>query len=108
MKNTPLPIFKVLYLPIFGKFSEGYFECIFKHLTENQPITIIKAELKLSRALDDSTEIDWWFLPLTLFIPGFLAGVVLVVLHLHPVTPLFLKSGNKNFVQSYFEVGSIF
>ena len=53
-----------------------------------------KAELKLSRALDDSTEIDWWFLPLTLFIPGFLAGVVLVVLHLHSVTPLFLKSGN--------------
>ena len=39
----------------------------------------------------------------------FLAGVVLGgVFHLHPVTPLSLKSDDSNFVQNYFGVGSIF
>ena len=29
------------------------------------------------------------------------------VFHLHPVTPLSLKSADSRFVQNYFEVGSI-
>ena len=43
---------------------------------------------------------------LTLFIPGFLAGVVpgRGVFHLHPVTPLSSKSDDSNFVQNYFGV----
>ena len=48
---------------------------------------------------------------LTLFIPGFLAGVVPGgggVFYLHPVTPLSFKSDDSNFVQNYFGVGSIF
>ena len=44
-----------------------------------------------------------------LFIRAFLAGVVPGgVFHLHPVTSLSLKVENSNFVQNYFEVGSIF
>ena len=30
------------------------------------------------------------------------------VFHLHPVTPLSLKSDDSNFVQTYFGVGSVF
>ena len=49
---------------------------------------------------------------LTLFILGFLGwcstGWGGSVFHLHPVTPLSLKSDDSNFVQYYFEVGSIF
>ena len=47
---------------------------------------------------------------LTLFIPGFLAGVRpgRGVFHLHPVTPLSFKSDDSNFVQNYFAVASIF
>ena len=41
---------------------------------------------------------------------AFLAGVVpwKGVFHLHPMTPLSLKSDDSNFVQHYFGVGSIF
>ena len=41
---------------------------------------------------------------------AFLAGVVpgRGVFHLHPATPLSLKSDDSNFVQNYFGVGSIF
>ena len=52
------------------------------------------------------------YFDLTLFIPGFLAGVERRrredVFHLYPVTHLSLKSDNSNFVQNYFEVTSIF
>ena len=41
---------------------------------------------------------------------AFLAGVVPGggVFHLHPVTPLSVKSDDSNFVQNYFGIGSIF
>ena len=46
-------------------------------------------------------------LPLTLFTPGFFGWCSTGgVFHLHPVTPLSLKSDNSNFVQNYFGVRS--
>ena len=47
---------------------------------------------------------------LTLFIPGFLAGVVPEggVFHFYPVSPLSFKSDDSNFAQNYFGIGSIF
>ena len=49
-------------------------------------------------------------LSLTLFIQGFFGWCSTGgggVFHLHPVTPLSFKSEDSNFVQDYFEVGSI-
>ena len=44
---------------------------------------------------------------LTLFIPGFFGwSSTGSVFHLHPVTALSFKSGNSNFVQNYFGIGS--
>ena len=46
---------------------------------------------------------------LTLFKPGFLAGVVRGGgFQLHPLTPLSLKLDDSNFVPNYFGAGSIF
>ena len=54
-------------------------------------------------------------LGLTLFIPGFFDWCSTErgegggrCFHLHPVTPLSLRSDDSNFVQNYFGVGSIF
>ena len=45
---------------------------------------------------------------LTLFIPGFLTGVVRGGgVHFHSVTPLPLKSDDSNFVQNHFRVRKI-
>ena len=48
--------------------------------------------------------IDTWLFWLVYYGGGGGGGVF----HLHPVTPLSLKSDDLNFVQNYFGVGSIF
>ena len=68
----------------------------------HQSLTCLKSGVDYSRFIGNDTAEELITPPLTLFIPGFLAGVVPErgVFHLHPVTPLSLKSDDSNFVQN--------